>query len=370
MHRKLSIGILGSRGIPNNYGGYEQFAGELGVRLVEKGYEVSVYTVAEHPLKDPYYKGIRRILVKNPETRLGTFGQFLYDLYSNLDSRKRKFDIILHLGYTSDSVWYRLWTGKSIHLTNMDGLEWKRSKYSKSVRKFLLYAEKLATLKSKMLIADSYPIREYLEKHYDKPVRYLSYGAAIPEVFSKEVPESLKLVPGAYDLIIARFVPENNIETSIRAKLNANDDIPLAIFGNQNEYRRLLEKKYAGGEKILFCEPVYEKEKIDSIRKFARFYIHGHSVGGTNPSLLEAMACNCNIIAHDNPFNRAVLQKDAFYFGEEKDLSAIFESTHPGDFEFFRNQNLGKIRDQYNWDIITEGYEELFIEAINTSLTD
>ena len=370
MNPRLSIGILGSRGIPNNYGGYEQFATEMGIRLVQKGHEVSVYTVREHPVQDPFYKGIRRILIKNPETDLGTFGQFLYDLYCNRDSRKRGFDIILHLGYTSDSVWYRLWTGKSTHLTNMDGLEWKRSKYNRYVRKFLLYAEKLATLKSKFLIADSFPIKDYLEKTYDKPVRYLSYGAVIPSSFKEDHPKALHLVPGQYDLIIARFVPENSIETAIQAKISADDKIPLVLLGSDNPYKQKLLKKYGTHNSVRFAEAVFEKEKIDSIRRYSRFYIHGHSVGGTNPSLLEAMACRCNVIAHNNPFNRSVLGNNAFYFSNSKDLSVIFKNKKEDDFLTCRETNLEKIKNHYHWDIVCDAYEKLFYEALYSSAPD
>jgi glycosyltransferase involved in cell wall biosynthesis len=365
MNRKLTIGILGSRGIPNLYGGYEEVAGELGARLVERGHAVSVYTAHNHPMKDKYWRGIRRILINNPETRLGTFGQFLYDLYCNLDSRKRNFDIVLHLGYTSDSLWYRFWPKKYIHLVNMDGMEWKRSKYKKPVQRFLRYAEKLATKRAKFLIADSIPIQDYLEGKYKVPVRFIAYGADIPKYFSEDVPKSFDLKPGGYDLIIARIEPENNIEKAIKAKIESGDKIPLVIIGNNNQFKKYLMDLYQHKSIIFFTDPIYDKKAIDSLRKYCRFYIHGHSVGGTNPSLLEAMACGCNIIAHSNPFNRSILQEDAFYFSAENELKKIFETPQTADFQKRKGNNFSKLKEQYNWETISDQHEKLFMEAVD-----
>ncbi len=367
MDRHLSIGLLGSRGIPNRYGGYEEFAAVLGRRLVERGHEVSVYTVREHPLKNKYWKGIRRILIPNPETRVGTFGQFIYDLLSNLDSSKRNFDIVYHLGYTSDSIWYLIWAKQSIHIVNMDGLEWARSKYNIAVRRFLKFAEALATRRSKVLISDSHPIKEYLENKYKTPVKYLTYGADIPDHFSKLVPQNYNLTPGRYDLIVSRIIPDNNIETAIKAKIKSKDGIPLVIIGNNNRYKKKLIRQYRNERNVIFLDPVYEKNILNSLRRFCRFYIHGHSVGGTNPSLLEAMACGCKISAHRNAFNRAVLGKDALYFSSAAELSRILANNDVSEYNIRIKNNLEKIRRHYNWEIISSGYEKMFKEALDPS---
>ena len=151
----MRVAILGTRGIPNNYGGFEQFAEHLSKGLVELGYEVTVYNTHDHPYLSPYWGKVRLIHKWNPERYTGTLGQFIYDLLCILDSRKRKFDIILQLGYTSSSVWGWLLPSRSVIVTNMDGLEWKRSKYGKNVQRFLKVAEKLAIKTSDFLISDS-----------------------------------------------------------------------------------------------------------------------------------------------------------------------------------------------------------------------
>ena len=175
----MRIGILGCRGIPNHYGGFEQFAEYLSKGLVERGMEVWVYNSHNHPYQESEWHGVRLIHCYDPEYKIGTVGQFIYDLNCILDSRKRNFDIIYQLGNTSSSVWYRLLPGKPFKVSNLDGLEWMRTKYSMPVRKFLRYAEKTAVKNNDLLIADSEAIQEYVLKTYHLPSVFIPYGAEI-----------------------------------------------------------------------------------------------------------------------------------------------------------------------------------------------
>ena len=175
----MKVAILGTRGIPNYHGGFEQFAEYFSVFLARNGYEVYVYNSHNHPFKENKFKGVNIIHCNDPEDKIGTVGQFLYDLNCILDSRKRNFDIILQLGYTSNSIWHWLLPKKSLIVTNMDGLEWKRSKYSKPVQKFLKYAEKLAVKSSDYLISDSIGIQDYLKEKYKVNSEYIAYGAEV-----------------------------------------------------------------------------------------------------------------------------------------------------------------------------------------------
>lgn len=359
---KLNIGIIGTRGIPNRYGGFEACAEQIGKRLVNKGHQVTVYCGNDHPVKEKQWEGINRILKSNPEVSLGSFGQFLYDLYCNIDSRKRNFDVILHLGYTSDSVWYRLWTKKSRHYVNMDGMEWQRQKYHPWVRSFLKRAEKWAVRRAECLIADNPAIEKYLRSKYKNEIRMIPYGAEIPAGMDRSmIPQGLEA--GKYDLIVARMEPENNIQTAIEAKKSSNDKIPLLIIGNENKYRNELKKHYQKEGNIIFHKAIYDTQKLNSTRHFARYYIHGHSAGGTNPSLLEAMACDCNIISHDNPFNRAVLGENALFFSGADDLEQYFRKHVSPDFVKWSRKNQQMINKIYNWDIVSASYEHIFKNA-------
>ena len=136
----MKIAIIGTRGIPNHYGGFEQFAEYLAVYLVKHNCEVYVYNSYNHPYQEPVFNGVNIIHCRDPEKKMGTIGQFIYDLNCILDTRNKDLDVILQLGYTSSSIWSFLLPKKPIIITNMDGLEWKRSKYWFLVRKFLKIA--------------------------------------------------------------------------------------------------------------------------------------------------------------------------------------------------------------------------------------
>ena len=170
----MKIAILGTKGVPNNHGGFEQFAEYLSEYLVNKGHDVSVYSPHNHPYQQKQWKGVKIIHQHDPEDLLGPFGQFIYDLNCILNIRKSNFDIVLQLGYTSSSIWGKLLPNTSVIVTNMDGLEWKRSKYNKPVQVFLKFAEKLAINTSGFLVSDSIGIQAYLKDKYDKSSEYIA----------------------------------------------------------------------------------------------------------------------------------------------------------------------------------------------------
>ena len=358
--KKLSIGIIGTRGIPNQYGGYEAAVQELAPRLMAKGHEVVVYCSSLQTYKDSIWNGVKLIYQYDPENRIGSAGQFIYDLKCNISSRFQNHDVIFHMGYTSDSVWHWLWDSKARHITNMDGLEWKRSKYSQRVQKFLKKAEKWAAVKSNLLIADSIGILEYVQQKYNTPVLHIAYGVQIPNVFDEKRLAEYKLTPNKYDLLIARMVPENNIEMAIKAKNLSNvEDVPLVIFGNENSYGNKLKEEYKGNARIKFCNANYDKVLLDSLRHFSRYYIHGHSVGGTNPSLLEAMAAQSRVLAHNNVFNKGVLQQGGSYFNTADQLVELLNQDNPYAISLEQIAgNLKLLMEDYNWEIITNKYEE------------
>ena len=359
----LKIGILGTRGIPNHYGGFEQFAEKLSEGLVLRGDEVSVYSSHKHPYHSDEWKGVQIIHCYDPEYLIGTASQFLYDLNCIRDSRKRKFDILLVLGYTSSSVWGWLYPKNTIVITNMDGLEWKRSKYSAWVQRFLQYAEKLAVRFSDQYVADSIPIKKYLDEKYRIDAAYISYGAVIPLQPSENLLEKYGVTRGDYFLLIARMEPENHIETILDG-LCRNDQKVLVVGNTQNAFGRKMKAKFSAYPLIVFTEAIYDTAELDSLRAFCSVYFHGHSVGGTNPSLLEAMAGGALICAHDNPFNRAVLQEDAFYFYSHEDVSSVAGNKISEDKKKqMIERNLQKIREQHSWEMIIGSYEQLFFQS-------
>jgi glycosyltransferase involved in cell wall biosynthesis len=359
---QMKIGILGTRGIPNAYGGFEQFAEHLSIGLLQRGHEVFVYNSSLHPYKGKEWKNIKIIHCRDMENKIGTAGQFVYDLNCIRDARKRDFDILLHLGYTSDSIWHRMWPEKAINIVNMDGLEWKRSKYNKFTRRFLKWAESLAAKNADTMIADSPDMQSYLLDTYGRRPTYIPYGA---DIFSKpnvSILEKYGLQPHQYFLMISRMEPENNIEMIIKGHLASNRPYPLFIIGNiTNQFGRHITTTYKDPA-IKFSDAIYDQTELDNLRYHCSLYFHGHSVGGTNPSLLEAMACGCRIAAHDNQFNKAVLQNETDYFPGENDVTRIIDTPKGlSTINHWKRINIEKIRTIYSQEKIIDDYENLML---------
>ena len=358
----MKIGILGTRGIPNAYGGFEQFAEYLSQGLVERGHSVWVYNSSDHPYRESEWRGIQIIHCTDWESRIGTAGQFIYDFNCLRDARKRDFDVLLQLGYTSNSVWHRIWPRKMSNIVNMDGLEWKRSKYGPLTRKFLKRAEGWAARRGDLLIADSLGIQDHLLKEYQRPSVFIPYGAEIPHEFDPAIPGRWGLEPEGYFLLMARMEPENNIEMIIRGWMDTNKDKPLVLIGNPgNAFGQQMVNTYRH-EQLKFVGAIYDAPVVHSLRHYSALYLHGHSVGGTNPSLLEAMACGALIAAHDNIFNRAVLETEACYFSSADAVRQVLETIpEPSTLKAWKERNIGKISQRYSWPGIIDEYEKVLL---------
>jgi hypothetical protein len=355
----MKIAILGTRGIPNNYGGFEQFAQYLSKGLVEMGHEVFVYSPHNHIYQDSSWQGVQIIHQYDPEYIVGTFGQFVYDFNCVRDSRRRRFDVILQLGYTSNSIWGRLLPKNSIIITNMDGLEWKRTKYSVPVQKLLKLAERWAIDTSHYIIADSTGIQQYLHNKYKLDSTFIPYGAFIFDNPDASVLSGYDLKPYAYDMLIARLEPENSVDVILQGVIQSNKERLFLIIGNcHSEYGKYLKNKYTSSH-IRFLGSVYDINVLNNLRYYSNIYFHGHTVGGTNPSLLEAMASSALICAHQNEFNSAILQQDAYYFNDSASVACIMNQVNRKEKSEAEKitQNLFKIENTYSWNKIICAYE-------------
>jgi glycosyltransferase involved in cell wall biosynthesis len=363
--KNLRIAILGTRGIPNHYGGFEHISEYVSEGLVKRGHSVTVYNSHNHPYTADTWNGVNIKHCYDPEYLIGTAGQFVYDLNCLMDARKQKFDVILLMGYTSCSVWGKLYPKSSAIITNMDGLEWKRSKYSKPVQQFLKYAEKLAVKYSQFYISDSRIIKEYLESKYDINSEYIPYGA---DVYTEEEREQLttkNALKEDYFLLMARMEPENNVETILEGFNNSNSRRQFKVLGDTgNRFGKFIRHRFKNDERIQFKGAIFDNAKVRSLQNNSYLYFHGHSVGGTNPSLLEAMASEALIAAHNNPFNKSVLSTDAYYFSDALDVRVIVETVQRNANEKLMVQNnLHKIAFQFNWNKIVDEYESFILEC-------
>ena len=364
----MKIAILGTRGVPNYYGGFEQFAESFSVYLVKKGHEVYVYNSHNHPFQEKIFHGVHIIHQNDPEHKRGTFGQFIYDYNCIMDSRKRNFDIILQLGYTSNSIWFFLLPRKPIIITNMDGLEWKRSKYSRPVRQFLKFAERLAAMSSNHLISDSLGIQKFLLERYKKESTFIAYGAHPFNNPNEAIINSYNVKKNSYNMIMARFEPENNIDMVLEGvSLNVEKTTMLVIGNHNTKYGEYLKNKFKYFSHIRFIGGIYNLEHLDNLRYYSNLYFHGHSVGGTNPSLLEAMASKALVIAHNNDFNRGVLKTNGYYFSNAQEVDRLLSQTKKSDNLQLVDGNFNAVVNEYNWDKINGEYLQLFEDCYSKS---
>lgn len=373
----MKIAFVSTRGIPNNYGGFEQFAEYISVGLAKRGHEVVVYSPHFHPYKLNDYEGVKIKHVYSPELWMGSsVGSFFYDFKCLKDAlENEKFDIIYEAGYTSivpAYIWFNVKARKDVIVTtNMDGLEYKRTKFNPLVRKFVFWEERMTVKHSHYLVADNMGIQDYYKEKYGKPSKFLAYGADIHDDYDINVLDEYGLKENGYYLIIARMEPENNIEMAIQGYLASaeNGKRPLILVGKTNTpFAKKLLAKYGNEESIHFVGGIYDFKKINSIRRFSFAYFHGHSVGGTNPSLLEAMASEVMMLAHDNIFNRAVLHENAFYYQSPKDITELLnkiDSIVRDNKERIVMSNLENIRNNYSWERLVDQHEEYFKWLLN-----
>lgn len=368
----MKIAFISTRGIPNNYGGFEQFAEYISVGLVRRGHEVVVYSPHFHPYREPDYKGVRIKHIYSPEKWIGSsVGSFFYDFLSLRDAlEKEKFDIIYEAGYTSivpAYIWFNVKRIKyPLFTTNMDGLEYKRTKFNRWVQKFVFWEERMAVKHSHFLIADNMGIHDYYKEKYGKESKFLAYGADIHEDYDEDILKEFGLEADGYFIVVARLEPENNLFMAIEGYLASGQygKRPLVIVGKTNTpYGKHLVERYGDDRNIRFVGGIYDFRKLNSIRHYSYAYFHGHSVGGTNPSLLEAMASGCFILAHDNIFNRAVLGENALYYGSTDAAMEMLDGIDQAVSAYkkeYTGRNLEVIRRDYSWEKLVDEHEEYF----------
>lgn len=366
------IAIVGARGIAN-YGGFETFVSELAPRLVKKGFEV--YCTCERDTEMPYeYKGAKLIyfpFIMPNNYHFRKIVEFFYDIYFGIIC-SFKCDIIYFLGFSANIFTFfpRLLGKKSF--VNMAGVEWERSKFSKKERMLLKLFFKLALIGSNRTIIDNKKLINHIDKKYHDKIIYISYGVnEIPEIkWEQKVIDhytNFKVNHGEYWLAVARLQPDNNIEIILDGYINSNSNKPLIIIGDfscDEEYEKDLNKiiNKSPDKKIILTGGIYEQRHLNMFRQHCFGYIHAHSIGGTNPSLLEAMIMKNIIIANDNEFNREVAKESVIYFKDDLGLVnkiQLVEKYHH-DFLRLKKEAYLRMKKEYSWNHIVNEYKNLF----------
>lgn len=360
----LRIAILGTRGIPAGYGGFETFAEQLATRLVARGHRVTVYAEADGvaPAADGDHLGVRVRYRRRP--RWGAASVLAYDCACLWDARKG-YDLVYMLGYGAAwACWWPRLSGVPVWI-NVDGLEWARSKWSAVARLYLRTMEWVASRTATRTIADAQAIADRFRSLYPQgaPCSFIAYGAEIVQEADPAMLARWGLQPYRYLLVVARPEPENHIEEIIQGCLLHGGQWPLVVVGGVTGatayQRRLLSM---AGDKVRFVGGIYDADQLQSLRVHAACYLHGHSVGGTNPSLLEALACGNWVFAHDNPYNREVARDAAAYFDTPEQLARSLDqwaASADGQRPERSRRARQRIAESYTWEGITDAYEAL-----------
>jgi len=361
MSRKL-IKILGTRGVPASHGGFETFAQFLALYLVERGWEVIVYCQQDEGDKvyEDAWRGVQRVHI--PVTQGGALGTIVFDWKSTLHAARTP-GLVLTLGYNTAvfGLWYRL---KGItNFFNMDGIEWRRQKWGMVAKAWFYLNEWAGAWLGNHLIADHPEIKTHLRSRVSGgKITTIAYGANRIDQADAGVLQRYGVTAGGYAILIARAEPENSILEVVRAWSRKRRGLKLVVLGKYDpahDYQRLVSG--SGSDEVLFVGAVYEPAAVEALRYYARLYVHGHQVGGTNPSLVEALGAGNPVLAHDNQFNRWVAGPQAAYFDGEDGCARALDAILDDQPQLARMgaASLQRHQEAFTWERILADYETL-----------
>lgn len=365
----MKIALIGTRGVPANYGGFETFYEELGKRLAERGHEVTVYCRdSYYPEKLNEFFGMK--LVYLPNLKRKSLDTLSHTFFSILHAIRQPYDVYMVCNAANSPVLVipRL-LGKRIAI-NTDGLEWKRGKWGRIARTYYKLCERISTILADRVVADSRGIQDYYTKEYKATTTFIPYGAYITESRQAHLLEKFGIKQNEYFLQITRFEPENNPLLTIQAFKQLNTDKKLVIIGGvpyESDYSRRIESEAKGHPNIILPGSIYDKELLNEIWCNCFAYIHGNEVGGTNPALLQTMASGCFTIAIDVSFSKDVLDDAGIFFAKNpKALSdqMRWAQDHKHEIESYKFKAIDRIIHNYSWDKVTDDYEVLFKDMV------
>jgi glycosyltransferase involved in cell wall biosynthesis len=352
----MRIAILGTRGIPARYGGFETFAQKLAAGLFARGFDVTVFCESGKSSAPDVFQGVKLRYVSAPS--LGPLQTILYDLRC-LWAARRGYDVVYMLGYGAAPFCLipRLW-GTEVWI-NPDGLEWARAKWGFFAKCYFRLMEWASIHAANRIIADAEAIATSLVGRHGKlpACTVIPYGCEVIETPLPAEPLSeWSLVPESYYLVVCRFEPENHVREILQAFQRSRSKRQLIVVGNHlTETRYVAQLRTVQDPRIRMIGTVYDQAKLTCLRYHSFAYMHGHSVGGTNPSLLEAMGCGNLIFTHDNAFNRETLGPCGYYFANTLELTQAIDRAEQEDTGLarFREASRSRARANYRWpDII------------------
>jgi glycosyltransferase involved in cell wall biosynthesis len=367
--KKTTVAIIGTVGIPAKYGGFETLAEHL-ARHMSDDFQLSVYcTKKKYPQAQRQKTFLGARLIYLPMDANGISSIF-YDCLSILHALFYA-DVLLVLGVSGGILlpFVRRFTRKKI-IVSIDGIEWKRDKWIRPAKLYLWWAEKIAVRYSHADISDNESIQDYTAYRYKTLSNIIEYGADHTlrvSATAKDI-ETYPFLSAPYAFKVCRIEPENNIHTVLDAFSRMNG-LPLVMIGNweNSEYGQTLRQQYGGRKGITLLDPIYDQTGLDLIRGNASLYVHGHSAGGTNPSLVEAMYLALPVLAFHVSYNKTTTEHKAWYFSTTEDIIRIVESLRPQDLTQ-KAAEMKEIADRrYTWEIIAKKYIFLIRKALETN---
>jgi glycosyltransferase involved in cell wall biosynthesis len=365
-----TVRILGTHGVPAAYGGFETAAENVGLFLASQGWRVIVYCQVQGtgPVTEDVWNGLERVLI--PVQTEGWRGTSKFDLIS-IRHAARFDDVCLTFGYNT-AILNTLQRVKRIPLViNMDGIEWSRSRWGPSRQAILYVNERIACWLGNHLIADHPEIERYLaRKARRSKISMVTYGAnAVFDAPTAPVRE-LGLEPGAYATLICRSIPENSILELVSGFSAEPRGRKLAVLGDYNPgtdpYHRAIAD--AASDEVAFLGPIYDPATVAALRFHSMAYLHGHTVGGTNPSLVEAMASGNPVIAHDNVYNRWTAGDAALYFQTAGDVARLVDQLLRDPVQVAELSAAARRRhaEEFTWEHVAGQYEQILKRFVRT----
>ena len=355
-----SVAILGTRGVPASYGGFETAVEEIGKRLVQRGYDVTVYcrnpgqTITE-------YEGMH--LVNLPAVRHRVAETLSHTSISAAHAAiKDRPDVALVLNAGNAPLLRPLRAAGIPVAVHLDGLEAKREKWRGAGAAYYRWAEKAAIRGANVVIADAQAIADHVERAYGRTCEVIPYGADVIDPGSDRLAE-VEMVRRDFHLIVARLEPENHVLDAVHAYRVSDETRPLLVVGSAPYSQWYIDKVHeaaAQDPRIRFLGGVYDQELLDQLYANCRTYVHGHSVGGTNPSLLRAMGAGAPVLAFDCEFNLEVTAGQAFFWSNADQLTELFDAVAANDVDAelteFSSAGQARVLAAYQWEAVTDAY--------------
>ncbi|MCW2797038.1 MAG: hypothetical protein JWM79_2535 [Nocardioides sp.] len=354
--------MIGTRGVPARYGGFETAIEEIGQRLVGMGHSVRVY--CRNPGQEEIaHKGMD--LVNLPAYRKSALETLSHTALSVAHCMRHKPDAAVLFNAGNAPLIPALRARGIPTAVHVDGLEWKRAKWQGAGAAYYKRAEALCARSRVELIADAQGIADYLLDEYGRSSHLLAYGAEILDPGADKLPE-LGVERGGYHLVVARMEPENHVHLIVDGYRRSGSTTPLIVVGSapyQDDYISFVES-LARDTDVRFAGSVWDQDLLNQLYANARSYLHGHSVGGTNPSLLRALGCAAPVTAFDVNFNREVTAGHARFFASAEDVAdAIREDdADPRGAEKRGLEGQSHVARAYRWDDVARGYENLLLQ--------